>query len=106
MELERRSSARSYSWKSADTFLEEIQQMRRGARFGLSCDDISLCVITISRWSEAQKLMRRRVEIQQMRSVAPKWKEDKIAFWSAEEFWKLSNGKISQQRLYIRSDAL
>ncbi|KZV16194.1 hypothetical protein F511_42599 [Dorcoceras hygrometricum] len=27
------------------------------------------------------------------RSVALKWKEDKIAFWSAEEFWKLSNGK-------------
>ncbi|KZV27716.1 hypothetical protein F511_40922 [Dorcoceras hygrometricum] len=27
------------------------------------------------------------------RSVAPKWKEDKIAFWSAEDFWKLSNGK-------------
>ncbi|KZV30705.1 myelin transcription factor 1-like [Dorcoceras hygrometricum] len=27
------------------------------------------------------------------RSVAPKWKEDKTAFWSAEEFWKLSNGK-------------
>ncbi|KZV20933.1 hypothetical protein F511_08847 [Dorcoceras hygrometricum] len=27
------------------------------------------------------------------RSVAPKWKEDKIAFWSAEQFWKLSNGK-------------
>ncbi|KZV44659.1 hypothetical protein F511_40755 [Dorcoceras hygrometricum] len=120
----------------------------------MSCDDISLDVITISRWSEAQKLKRRRVENQQMkqstrgeatrrsysassrnakissrkkiqakfdgpdasaassrwenqsratvssrkksrrkRSVAPKWKEDKIAFWSAEEFWKLSNGK-------------
>ncbi|KZV40690.1 hypothetical protein F511_19167 [Dorcoceras hygrometricum] len=27
------------------------------------------------------------------RSVAHLWKEDKIAFWSAEEFWKLSNGK-------------
>ncbi|KZV26362.1 hypothetical protein F511_37792 [Dorcoceras hygrometricum] len=27
------------------------------------------------------------------RSVALKWKEDKIAIWSAEQFWKLSNGK-------------
>ncbi|KZV33883.1 hypothetical protein F511_11093 [Dorcoceras hygrometricum] len=33
----------------------KIQQMRRGASFGISCDDISLDVITISRWSEAQK---------------------------------------------------
>ncbi|KZV57149.1 hypothetical protein F511_42353 [Dorcoceras hygrometricum] len=39
------------------------------------------------------------------RSVALKWKEDKIAFWSAEEFWKLSNGKIFLQRLYIRGNA-
>ncbi|KZT76982.1 hypothetical protein F511_45994 [Dorcoceras hygrometricum] len=36
------------------------------------------------------------------RSVAPKWKEDKIAFWSAEEFWKLSNGKIFTEAIYWR----
>ncbi|KZV34369.1 hypothetical protein F511_19318 [Dorcoceras hygrometricum] len=45
----------------------KIQQMRRGARFGMSCDDISLDVITISRRSEAQKLKRRRVENQQLK---------------------------------------
>ncbi|KZV37059.1 hypothetical protein F511_05299 [Dorcoceras hygrometricum] len=39
------------------------------------------------------------------RSVAQLWKEDKIAFWSAEQSWKLSNGKIFQQRLYIRGNA-
>ncbi|KZV56219.1 hypothetical protein F511_13823 [Dorcoceras hygrometricum] len=27
------------------------------------------------------------------KSVALKWKEDKIVIWSAEQFWKLSNGK-------------
>ncbi|KZV57166.1 hypothetical protein F511_40598 [Dorcoceras hygrometricum] len=27
------------------------------------------------------------------RMFARIWKEDKLAFWSAEEFWKLSNGK-------------
>ncbi|KZV27814.1 vacuolar protein sorting-associated protein 26A [Dorcoceras hygrometricum] len=42
----------------------KIQQMRRDA-LGMSCDDISLDVITISSWlsadeSEAQKIMRRR----------------------------------------------
>ncbi|KZV14328.1 RNA polymerase sigma factor sigA [Dorcoceras hygrometricum] len=47
------------------------QQMRSCARFGMSCDDISLDVITISRWISAdeakrEKLKRRRVEIQQM----------------------------------------
>ncbi|KZV29022.1 hypothetical protein F511_06423 [Dorcoceras hygrometricum] len=36
------------------------------------------------------------------RSVAPKWKEDKIAFWSAEEFWKLSNGKNFTEAIYWR----
>ncbi|KZV37639.1 DNA gyrase subunit B [Dorcoceras hygrometricum] len=36
------------------------------------------------------------------RSVAPKWKEDKIAFWSAEEFWKLSNGKKSAEAIYSK----
>ncbi|KZV21099.1 heavy metal cation transport atpase [Dorcoceras hygrometricum] len=145
--------------------------MRRGAKFGLSCDDISLDVITISRWISAdeakrKKPMRRRIGYQQMkqsarseatsygdsadgllvmtssvtsssrkkiqakllmiqsqataasspteackvkdastftlqRSVAPKWKEDKIAFWSAEEFWKLSNGKNFSEAIYL-----
>ncbi|KZT76740.1 hypothetical protein F511_46235 [Dorcoceras hygrometricum] len=48
----------------------KIQQMRRGASFGMSCDDISLDVITISIWSEAQKLKRRRIENQQMKRSA------------------------------------
>ncbi|KZV07127.1 hypothetical protein F511_45392 [Dorcoceras hygrometricum] len=34
------------------------------------------------------------------RSVALKWKEDKIAFWSAEEFWKLSNGENFTEAIY------
>ncbi|KZV40444.1 hypothetical protein F511_42211 [Dorcoceras hygrometricum] len=38
----------------------EIQQMRRGAKFGLSCDDISLDVITISRWISADDAKRKR----------------------------------------------
>ncbi|KZV49333.1 hypothetical protein F511_22672 [Dorcoceras hygrometricum] len=49
----------------------EIQQMRRGAKFGLSCDDISLDVITISRWIQQMMLSakekRRRVLNQQMK---------------------------------------
>ncbi|KZV43815.1 Kinesin heavy chain-like protein [Dorcoceras hygrometricum] len=40
--------SRSYSVQQL-----KIQQMRRGAKFGLSCDDISLDVITISRWISA-----------------------------------------------------
>ncbi|KZT76938.1 hypothetical protein F511_46037 [Dorcoceras hygrometricum] len=48
----------------------KIQQKRRGASFGMSCDDISLDVITISRWSEAQTLKRRRVLNQQMKQSA------------------------------------
>ncbi|KZV30416.1 hypothetical protein F511_13000 [Dorcoceras hygrometricum] len=40
------------------------------------------------------------------RSVAPKWKEDKIAFWSAEEFWKLSNGKNFTEAIYSRQRPL
>ncbi|KZT75473.1 transparent testa 12 protein [Dorcoceras hygrometricum] len=38
----------------------ETQQMRRGAKFGLSCDDISLDVITISRWISADDAKRKR----------------------------------------------
>ncbi|KZV36522.1 hypothetical protein F511_44773 [Dorcoceras hygrometricum] len=40
------------------------------------------------------------------RSVAPKWKEDKIAIWSAEEFWKLSNGKNFTEAIYSRQRSL
>ncbi|KZV48224.1 hypothetical protein F511_44372 [Dorcoceras hygrometricum] len=58
MELERRSSAGSYSWISADK--------KSCAKYVMSCDDISLDVITISRLSEARKKKRRRVEFQQM----------------------------------------
>ncbi|KZT76425.1 Kinesin heavy chain-like protein [Dorcoceras hygrometricum] len=47
--------SRSYSVQQL-----EIQQMRRGARFGLSCDDISLDVITISRWISADEEKRKR----------------------------------------------
>ncbi|KZT75624.1 hypothetical protein F511_47351 [Dorcoceras hygrometricum] len=38
----------------------EIQQMRRSAKFGLSCGDISLDVITISRWISADDAKRKR----------------------------------------------
>ncbi|KZV36839.1 transparent testa 12 protein [Dorcoceras hygrometricum] len=38
----------------------KTQQMRRGAKFGLSCDDISLDVITISRWISADDAKRKR----------------------------------------------
>ncbi|KZT75827.1 hypothetical protein F511_47149 [Dorcoceras hygrometricum] len=51
MELERRSSAGSYQQM-------KIQQMRRGAKYGMSCDDISLDVITISRWLSADEAKR------------------------------------------------
>ncbi|KZV46623.1 hypothetical protein F511_39232 [Dorcoceras hygrometricum] len=48
-----------------------IQQMRRGASYGMSCDDISLDVITISRWlsideAKREEKKRRHVDIQQM----------------------------------------
>ncbi|KZV26301.1 hypothetical protein F511_40641 [Dorcoceras hygrometricum] len=60
------SSSRSYSVQQI-----EYQQMRRGAKYEMSCDDISFDVITISRWISAdeakrKKLKRRRVENQQM----------------------------------------
>ncbi|KZV55807.1 hypothetical protein F511_23374 [Dorcoceras hygrometricum] len=54
MELERRSSARSYSDQQM-----KIQQMRRGASYGMSCDDISLDVITISSWLSADEAKRK-----------------------------------------------
>ncbi|KZV33684.1 TMV resistance protein N-like [Dorcoceras hygrometricum] len=52
MELEQRSSAGSYSWISADE--------KRCARYGMSYDDISLDVITISRWLSADEAKRKR----------------------------------------------
>ncbi|KZV39254.1 hypothetical protein F511_17586 [Dorcoceras hygrometricum] len=75
----------------------------RGARFGMSCDDISLDVITMAKATVACKSKGRKycscVGTLQ-RSVALKWKEDKIAFWSAEQIWKLSNGKIFTEAIY------
>ncbi|KZV17848.1 hypothetical protein F511_19122 [Dorcoceras hygrometricum] len=35
---------------------EEDQQLRRCARYGISCDDISLDVITISSWLSADEV--------------------------------------------------
>ncbi|KZT75891.1 hypothetical protein F511_47085 [Dorcoceras hygrometricum] len=42
-----------------------------------------------------RSLQKKRTQVLLLlqRSVAPKWKEDKITFWSAEQIWKLSNGK-------------
>ncbi|KZV18392.1 nudix hydrolase 9 [Dorcoceras hygrometricum] len=40
------------------------------------------------------------------RSVALKWKEDKLAIWSAEQFWKLSNGKKFYRGFIYRGDAI
>ncbi|KZV54626.1 hypothetical protein F511_02660 [Dorcoceras hygrometricum] len=40
------------------------------------------------------------------RSVAQLWKEDKIAFWSAEEFLEAFQREEILQRLYIRGDAI
>ncbi|KZV21918.1 hypothetical protein F511_44896 [Dorcoceras hygrometricum] len=59
------SFSRSYSDQQ-----EESADEKRGARYGMSCDDISLDVITISSWSKAQKLKRRRFENQQMKRSA------------------------------------
>ncbi|KZV28755.1 hypothetical protein F511_31222 [Dorcoceras hygrometricum] len=60
------SFSRSYSDQQM-----KIQQIRRGARYGMSCDDISLDVITISSWLSANEAKRKRrrdvvLEIQQM----------------------------------------
>ncbi|KZV57312.1 hypothetical protein F511_38210 [Dorcoceras hygrometricum] len=41
--------------QEATVISRKIQQMRRGARYGMSCDDISLDVITISRWLSADE---------------------------------------------------
>ncbi|KZV07136.1 hypothetical protein F511_45382 [Dorcoceras hygrometricum] len=74
--------------------------MRRGACYGMSCDDISLDVITISRWLEiaqktmrrrtgdqqkkrSAKLKRRRIEIQQMDS-AGSYSAISRCYWSAK----------------------
>ncbi|KZT76443.1 hypothetical protein F511_46532 [Dorcoceras hygrometricum] len=43
----------------------KIQQMRRGASYDMSCDDISLDVITISRWLSADEAKRKESKDQQ-----------------------------------------
>ncbi|KZV41285.1 exopolygalacturonase-like [Dorcoceras hygrometricum] len=55
------------SWSAKEDSADE----KRCARYGMSCDDIILDVITISSWLSAdetkrKKKKRRRVEIQQM----------------------------------------
>ncbi|KZV49156.1 hypothetical protein F511_42853 [Dorcoceras hygrometricum] len=60
--LFKKKKKRRWSWN------EEVQQeatvgyqqMRRGARYGMSCDDISLDVITISSWLSADEEKRIR----------------------------------------------
>ncbi|KZV18307.1 putative inactive receptor-like protein kinase [Dorcoceras hygrometricum] len=45
---------------------EEDQQLRRCARYGISCDDISLDVITISSWlSAVEEKQKRRSDVSQ-----------------------------------------
>ncbi|KZV13637.1 hypothetical protein F511_45199 [Dorcoceras hygrometricum] len=61
-----------------------------------------------SKWRKRQKPSKRKgrkycsLVGTLQRSVSLKWKEDKIAFWSAEEFWKLSNGKNFTEAIYWR----
>ncbi|KZV17965.1 hypothetical protein F511_31588 [Dorcoceras hygrometricum] len=56
----RRSAAGAGTKKFSRKLQLKIQQMRRGAKYGMSCDDISLDVITISRWISAGSLHSRR----------------------------------------------
>ncbi|KZV28500.1 hypothetical protein F511_15580 [Dorcoceras hygrometricum] len=70
--LFKKKKNRSWSWN--DEVQQEaivIQQLRRCARYGISCDDISLDVITISRKRSADEEKRKRrcdvvLDIQQM----------------------------------------
>ncbi|KZV18217.1 protein ACCUMULATION AND REPLICATION OF CHLOROPLASTS 6, chloroplastic-like [Dorcoceras hygrometricum] len=64
----------------------KIQQLRRGASFGISCDDISLDVITISKWSEAQKA-------EATGALHNCGKKTRRPSGALKSFWKLSNGK-------------
>ncbi|KZV13595.1 hypothetical protein F511_45241 [Dorcoceras hygrometricum] len=57
-----------------------------------------------SKWRKRQKPAKEKdaSTFTLQRSVAQLWKEDKTAFWSAEEFWKLSNGKYFTEAIYWR----
>ncbi|KZV15512.1 hypothetical protein F511_44011 [Dorcoceras hygrometricum] len=65
MELERERSAGSYC-QSTDEERPAVaqahinQQLRRCARYGISCDDISSDVITISSWQSEDEEKRKR----------------------------------------------
>ncbi|KZV35696.1 hypothetical protein F511_33627 [Dorcoceras hygrometricum] len=70
--------------------------MRRGARYGMSCDDISLDVITISRWLSADEAKRERgsdvvEEIQSQATVQ-----------SADTIWRLAIAKRCRLHKLIR----
>ncbi|KZV28073.1 hypothetical protein F511_02159 [Dorcoceras hygrometricum] len=61
LSLFKKKKNRSWSWN--DEVQQEaivIQQLRRCARYGISCDDISLAVITISKKRSADEEKRKR----------------------------------------------
>ncbi|KZV45283.1 hypothetical protein F511_06801 [Dorcoceras hygrometricum] len=89
-----------------DDLCEKIQQARR---FSSEAVDERMSTAELnSKWRKRQKpaKVKDASTFTLQRSVAPKWKEDKIAFWSAEEFWKLSNGKIFTEAIYWRQRPL
>ncbi|KZV34363.1 hypothetical protein F511_35745 [Dorcoceras hygrometricum] len=61
---------------------------------------------TVSSRKKSRRKELKKKQSTAVRSVALKWKEDKIAFWRAEEFWKLSNGKIFTEAIYWRQRPL
>ncbi|KZV17933.1 hypothetical protein F511_42438 [Dorcoceras hygrometricum] len=86
--------------------------MKRSARgeatsYGDSAD--GLILMTSSVTSSSRKNQQRQKPAKEkdastftfQRSVAHLWKEDKIAFWSAEEFLEAFQREEFQQRLYI-----
>ncbi|KZV15688.1 U-box domain-containing protein 50 [Dorcoceras hygrometricum] len=59
----KKKKKRRWSWNKEVQHQATVgfQQMRRDARYGMSCDDISLDVITISSWLSADEAKRERL---------------------------------------------
>ncbi|KZV52751.1 hypothetical protein F511_42931 [Dorcoceras hygrometricum] len=75
----------------------QIQQIRRGAKYGMSCDDISLDVITISSWLSADEAKRERsvsgalciLFVQEQRAIAAQ-----VCIGSTQNFQYLTKQRL------------
>ncbi|KZV43740.1 hypothetical protein F511_43617 [Dorcoceras hygrometricum] len=83
----------------------KIQQIRRGAALDMSCDDISLDVITISSWLSADEAKRKLLDNQTQATTASSRELICISCCYASNRWEIQSQENSRKVIQLKNES-